>query len=138
MHELRPLAGLPKPALYCLLALLGASLSAVADPLPPAARAEVVAMLGRLESSGCQFKRNSSWHSGPEARAHLLRKLDYVEKNASAKTAEEFIALAASKSSITGQAYLVQCAKQTPLASAVWLQQQLQEMRIADQAKLPK
>ena len=59
-------------------------------------RAEVVAMLGRLESSGCQFKRNSSWHSGPEARAHLLRKLDYVEKNASAKTAEEFIALAAS------------------------------------------
>jgi len=68
----------------------------------------------------------------------LLRKLDYLEKSASAKTAEEFIALAASKSSITGQAYLVQCAKQAPLASAAWLQQQLQEVRSADGVKLPK
>jgi hypothetical protein len=60
------------------------------------------------------------------------------KKDGSEKTAEGCIALAASKSRITGQAFLVQCARQASLASAGWLEQQLQEMRISDQAKLPK
>jgi len=49
VQELRPPAGSPKAALYRLLALLWVSLRAAADPLPPAARAEVVAVLARLE-----------------------------------------------------------------------------------------
>jgi hypothetical protein len=43
-----------------------------AGPTPMTVRAEVDALLGKLESSGCQFNRNGSWHSAAEAKAHLL------------------------------------------------------------------
>jgi hypothetical protein len=105
-------------------------LASVSAPLPPAARAEVVALLDRLESSGCRFQRNRSWHSGAEAKAHLLQKLDYVEKYASAASAEAYIELAASKSSISGDPYFVKCANADPLPSAVWLTRELKALRV--------
>ncbi len=66
-----------KPLLPALA--LATSLTTTAAPLPPAARADVDALLTRLQSSGCEFNRNGSWYSGAEAKAHLLKKLDYLE-----------------------------------------------------------
>ena len=77
---------------------LATCLAATATPLPPAARAEVDALLARLQSSGCEFNRNGSWHSGAEAKAHLLKKLDYLEGKNLVTTAEQFIARGASGS----------------------------------------
>ncbi|UJW81304.1 DUF5329 domain-containing protein [Hydrogenophaga sp. SL48] len=123
---------MPNPhRLLLTLSLLSLSAAALAEPLPPAAKAEVTAVLNRLEASGCEFNRNDRWYSAAQARAHLQRKLDYVESKASAKTAEGFINLAASKSSVTGVAYQVRCSGQAPEASAAWLLKQLAELRRA-------
>jgi hypothetical protein len=101
----------------------------LATPLPDAARAEVIAVLDSLASSGCQFERNGSWYGGTEARAHLLRKLDYVEGRANFRSAEEFIDRAASTSSTSGQPYRVKCGNAAAVESGVWLRLQLQEVR---------
>ncbi|MFG6459056.1 DUF5329 domain-containing protein [Roseateles sp. BYS96W] len=105
---------------------LGAALAA---PLPPAARAEVDALLNRLQSSGCEFNRNGSWYAGAEARAHLLKKLDYLEGKGQVQTTEQFIALGASASSMSGQPYLVRCAGKPAMPSAGWLSSELQQLR---------
>ena len=103
----------------------------------PVARDEIDALLMRLKSSGCQFKRNGTWHSAGEAQVHLQRKLDYLLKRGAVASAEQFIERAASKSSVTGQAYLVKCGSRPPVPSAEWLAFQLQVMRAA-QADSPR
>ena len=105
------------------------SMDVFADPMTPSVKNELTKILARLENSGCQFKRNQSWYTGVEAKSHLQRKFDYVENKTSAKTAEEFIDLAASKSSITGDPYQVKCAGQNSVPSSVWLLKQLDEIR---------
>ena len=66
-------------------------------------RAEIDAVLSRLQSSGCQFDRNGSWYSSSEAKDHILRKLDYLEGKTTIQSTEQFIALAATKSSSSGK-----------------------------------
>lgn len=113
-------------------ALVGLLLSAsplYAASLPAAARGEIDSLLSRLGESGCEFKRNGSWHTASEAQAHLRRKLDYlVDKNAVDST-EQFIERAASKSSRSGKPYQVRCNKQAPVPSSQWLNAQLQKLR---------
>lgn len=117
--------------------VLGCAPVALCAPLPAAARAEVMALLDRLAASGCRFQRNGSWHAGAEARDHLLQKLEYVEKHASATTAEQFIDLAAARSSISGKPYQVQCADAGPVPSAAWLTRELRALR-ASKPSVPK
>ncbi|MGQ3076171.1 MAG: DUF5329 family protein, partial [Ferrovibrionaceae bacterium] len=81
-----------------VLVLAGVWGAAFADPTPAPVRAEIDAMLNRLETSGCQFLRNGSWHDGARAKAHLLDKLAYIEKRGTVQSAEQFIELAASRS----------------------------------------
>ncbi|MCE2744896.1 MAG: DUF5329 domain-containing protein [Burkholderiales bacterium] len=100
-----------------------------AAPTAAPVRAEIEALLNQLQVSGCQFNRNGSWYSGSEAKQHLLRKLEYIEGRGTIQSTEQFIELAASKSSFSGRAYLVKCAGQAPVASQVWLIQQLAVVR---------
>jgi hypothetical protein len=111
----------------CAVALLAAS--ALAGEPTAAAKAEIEQLLTRLASSGCQFQRNGAWHNATEARAHLEKKYAYLLKKELVATAEDFIALAASKSSTTGKAYLVKCGAATEAPSAVWMTAQLKDMR---------
>lgn len=135
----RGAARAPGAAAGALAALaLGLAFPTVAVPLPPVARAEVVALLDQLAASGCRFHRNGSWHSGRDAREHLLQKLEYVEKYASVTSAEQFIDLAAAKSSVSGQPYQVQCATADPVPSATWLKRTLQSIRTAQPQGRPK
>jgi hypothetical protein len=122
--------------LGCLLPWLAAT--AFAAPLPPAARAEVDALLGRLQASGCEFNRNGSWYAGAEAKAHLLKKLDYLEGKDLVKTAEQFIERGASGSSMSGKPYLVRCAGKAPVESAKWLTAELQQVRATRAASSPR
>jgi hypothetical protein len=109
-----------------------------AAPLPPPARAEVLALLDRLAASGCTFFRNGSWHSGARAKEHLLEKLAHAEKHASLPTAERFIEVAASSSSITGMPYQVRCGSTEPVTSAAWLTRELQDVRKQPTPRGPK
>lgn len=111
------------------LAFALAAAGAQAAPLPAPARAEVDALLTRLQASGCQFNRNGSWYNGADARTHLLRKLEYLEKKDLVKNAEQFIDLGASSSSSSGKPYMVKCGSAAPMESKAWLGAELKAIR---------
>jgi hypothetical protein len=117
--------------LVLLLAATWLAAVAAAAPVPPAVKAEVDGLLSRLESSGCTFGRNGSWYPAAEAKAHLLRKLAYLEDRGLVQSAEQFIERAATGSSISGEPYLVKCGSDAPVKSAAWLSSQLRAMRAA-------
>lgn len=121
-----------RPLLTFLLTMLFATTIAAA-PLAPAARSEIDGLLSRLESSACEFGRSGSWYTASEAKSHLLRKLAWLEDKGLVQTTEQFIERAASKSSITGEPYLVRCASGPPVDSGSWLRGQLKAMRSAPQ-----
>ena len=103
----------------------------MAGPVSPGVRAEIDALLARLETSGCDFQRNGKWHKAPEARSHLLRKLDYLEDKSLVATTEQFIERGASTSSSSGKPYLVRCSGGTPVESGKWLSNMLKTIRTA-------
>ena len=123
--------------LLCAAPIAAAALVHAA-PLTPVARAEVDALLTRLQTSGCEFNRNGSWYSGSDAKAHLLKKLNYLEGKDMVQTAEQFIERGASGSSMSGKPYLVRCAGKAPTESAQWLKAELQQVRAARAAPSPR
>lgn len=106
-----------------MIALLAAVLIA-ASP-----RAEVDALLSRLEQSECRFHRNGEWYGSKKAREHLEGKLAYLERWGTLESAEQFIEKVASGSSVSGKPYLVQCGKAPAVTSAEWLKGQLKALR---------
>jgi hypothetical protein len=118
-----------KIAIAALFFILCVSNSVKALPLPEAARQEIGQLLNILENSGCQFKRNESWYTSQEAQVHLHKKLEYLLKKEKIVSAEQFIALAASQSSISGRPYMVQCPGIPQVESKKWLAMQLQHIR---------
>ena len=117
-----------KPLYVSTLLVLWFGLSAAATTSVPV-RAEIDALLSRLQASGCQFNRNGTWYSAPEAKGHLLRKLEYIEGRGTITSTEQFIELAASRSSSSGKAYQVRCGGESPVQSKQWLTDQLKVLR---------
>ncbi|MCY1463930.1 hypothetical protein D9M71_818930 [compost metagenome] len=72
--------------------------------------------------------RNGSEYSGPRARAHLEKKLNYLKGKNKVNSAEDFIELAATQSSVSGRAYEVRCSEGVEPAST-WLKRELQRQR---------
>jgi hypothetical protein len=87
---------------------------------------EIQSLLRRLESSNCRFNRNGVWYSAADARRHLERKL---QSAGSLRNAEQFVERIASKSSTTGEPYLVSCDAVAPVRSRDWLLSELRELR---------
>jgi uncharacterized protein DUF5329 len=109
------------------LLLLGFMLPVSAAPSAKA-KAEIAQLMDALSESGCRFQRNGSWHDTTEARAHLQRKYDYLLKKDKVDSAEQFIERAASRSSMSGQPYRVQCAGKEQDAAS-WFNGQLKRLR---------
>jgi len=109
--------------------LLALVQSMAASAASPQVRAEIDALLARLQSSGCEFNRNGSWHSASDAKAHLLSKLEQLEGRSAVQSTEQFIDLAASTSSVTGTPYLVKCGSAMQVPSGTWLHMQLRSIR---------
>lgn len=126
MANQSPLRHAVHGALFAML--LGTS-QLYAASLPFTARSEIASLLSRLATSGCEFKRNGSWHTAEEAQAHLRRKLDYLVDKDAVSSTEQFIERAASKSSRSGKPYQVRCDKQAPVPSSRWLHTELQKLR---------
>jgi hypothetical protein len=114
----------PLPALTLALC----SGLAIAAP-SPAAQAEIAQLLAAIERSGCQMQRNGSWHDAAAARAHIEKKYRYLLDKDLVHGTAEFIEMAASRSSRSGQAYQVRCGTTAPVTSAQWLQEELRRLR---------
>lgn len=113
--------------LFSVLAVLATMVRASA--LSPVAHAEIAALLDGLARSDCEFYRNGSWYAGARAASHLQRKLDYLDNRDLVATADAFIALGASKSSMSGEVYQVRCPGEAAVPSAEWLNRKLAQIR---------
>jgi hypothetical protein len=93
------------------------------------AQDEIAALLRRLDGSDCQFYRNGTWYTGSRAASHLQRKFDYLHDKGRITDAESFIALAATRSSLSGEVYQVRCPGQPAESSAAWMRRTLENVR---------
>jgi len=115
-------------ALLFVTLLTAGAYSWAAAP-PAAARAEIERLLAFVANSGCQFNRNGTWYPAPEACAHLADKERYLAERGQITSAEDFIAKAATKSSMTGKPYTVRCGSEPVIASDEWLTAELRRFR---------
>ncbi|MBP5085268.1 DUF5329 domain-containing protein [Pseudomonas chlororaphis] len=109
------------------IGVLAVASSAQAQTTPQAAQ-EIKGLLDFVEHSQCQFVRNGTEYPAPQARQHLEKKLNYLEGKDMVSSAEDFIDLAATKSSMSGKAYEVRCPAGSQPASN-WLKAELQRQR---------
>lgn len=124
----RPIVGAAALALAISFAISLAPMRVIAAPSAQAQR-EIDALIAGLGDSGCRFERNGDWHDAASAKAHLRKKYEYLRKREMADTAELFIERAASRSSISGNAYRVRCGHDAPVESATWFKRKLAEIR---------
>ena len=115
--------------LLLALGLLAANVQAA--PTAKHVDAEIDHLLQSLARSGCQFQRNGNWHSAADARKHLQRKRDYIEKRSAIDSTESFIAQAATQSSMSGKTYQVRCGDAPVQSSKSWLMRELEVYRAA-------
>jgi hypothetical protein len=119
-------------ALATLLFAVALPLQAgAAAPLAPRTQAEIDHLLDYIAHSDCRFYRNGSWHGMEEARSHVSTKLEYLRERGQVDSAEAFIEKAASRSSLSGKPYQVECAGMPALASEDWLKAELDRWRRA-------
>jgi hypothetical protein len=94
-----------------------------------AAQIEIDHLFGYLAQSACRFNRNGTWYSTRDARDHLKKKYDYLSRKGLVSTAESFIEQAASKSSVSGEPYLVACPGAAAQLSELWFKDELVRFR---------
>jgi hypothetical protein len=96
---------------------------------PRSVQAEVNSLLASIESSGCSFYRNGSWHDARVAAAHVRDKYEYLIAHDLIVTTEDFIERAATKSSLSGQPYEIRCGDDAGVPSNQWLRDKLARLR---------
>jgi hypothetical protein len=84
-------------------------------------------LLHRIETADATFIRNGQAHTPQEAAAHVRAKYEHFR--AQIKTPEDFIRLAATKSLLTGQPYLVRTRDGQEAPLSTWLNNALREHR---------
>jgi hypothetical protein len=112
-----------------LLTLMAFWPAAHSAELSQSALTEIDRLLGSLGASNCRFNRNGTWYSASDAQAHLTKKYEYLRKKKLLGSAEDFITVAGTESSRSGQPYQVQCGQEDAVPSAVWLQAALRRLR---------
>ena len=97
---------------------------------PPAiAVAEINYLLGFIDRSGCKFYRNGSWYDSHRAQSHLRDKYNYLAARDRIKTADDFIEQGATRSSMSGEEYQIQCEAGPVVPSNRWLHTALLDYR---------
>ena len=106
--------------------MLASAFLLVAPALAADMREEIDHLLNFIAGSPCAFVRNGVAYDGAQAVDHIKDKYEYYREDI--RSAEDFIALAASKSAMSGKPYLVQCGAAQATA-AEWLSQELSSFR---------
>jgi hypothetical protein len=82
-------------------------------------------LLHRIETADATFIRNGKEHTPQEAVEHVRAKYEHFK--AQIKTPDDFIRLAATKSLMTGQPYLIRTRDGKEMSFSAWLTNALQE-----------
>lgn len=115
--------------LVTLILLLVGVQGAFAKDTSEQVAVEVDQLISFVETSGCQFNRNGKLYDPVEAAKHIAKKYRYVKKRGLVKTTEDFIKYAATKSSMSGKVYTVQCADSEVVECSGWLTKELARYR---------
>jgi hypothetical protein len=102
------------------------SSSIIADALP---RQKLVIdhLLNFVKHSTCKINRNGKIHDGSAAASHIKKKYDYFKDDI--ETTEQFIELSATKSTLSGKYYMVQCGDGKQIRTKGWLLKELRSYR---------
>jgi len=90
---------------------------------------EVTHLLNHVKTSECTINRNGSEHKGEKAVKHIENKYDHFRDDI--KTTEDFIEYSASKSTMSGKAYIVSCPNEKPVHTQAWLLNELKSYRLS-------
>jgi hypothetical protein len=113
-----------------VLAIIFSSCWLPARAAPPAiAVDEINYLLGFIDRSGCKFYRNGSWYDSHRAQSHLRTKYNYLAAHDRIKTADDFIEQGATRSSMSGEEYQIQCEAGPVVPSNRWLHTALIDYR---------
>jgi hypothetical protein len=115
------ITGFFKAVILAALAFCAPPPTLAADP-----EAEIDHLLNFIAGSPCAFIRNGVAYDGAQAVGHIKDKYDHYRDDI--RSAEDFIALAASKSAMSGKPYLVNCDGATEPA-ADWITRELAAFR---------
>lgn len=88
---------------------------------------EINHLLEFVSLTECVYERNGERHTGKEAAKHIQKKYDYYQDDI--KSTEDFIDLAATKSSVSGKPYRVICPDKQAISSKIWLTTELLAFR---------
>ena len=88
---------------------------------------EINHLLKFVESTSCRYERNGSFYTGKEALKHIKRKYRHFRDDI--QTAEAFIELSATKSTMSGKYYYIHCNQSEPVRSKDWLAAELNRYR---------
>ncbi|TAL34475.1 MAG: hypothetical protein EPN93_12195 [Spirochaetes bacterium] len=88
---------------------------------------EITYLLNTIETTECAFLRNDVSYSSKEAADHIRKKYDYFRDKIG--SAEDFIELCASQSSMSGKPYMIKCGDSDAVPSRTWLKIKLDEFR---------
>lgn len=103
--------------------------SAWAGIEPTVTTTEINQLMHFIRGSGCEFKRNSTWHTPAQAVELLQKKRDYMLMWGKIPNTEYFIEEAATRSSTSGDEYHVRCQGTQQQESRLWLSEELTRFR---------
>jgi len=120
------MVGVRSLLISAFILLLSISIGSWSD-VPPEQEAEVEHLINYLAESDCQMVRNGKSHNGKDGASHVRRKYAHFRKEIS--NTENFIRYSATKSTISGRYYEVQCPGEVPVRSQDWLLKELKVYR---------
>ena len=88
---------------------------------------EIDHLLNYVKTTECTYIRNGDSYKGPKAVSHIQRKYDYFEDDI--HSAEDFIRLSATKSTMSGSKYHIKCPGKPEVTSSQWLLDELTRYR---------
>lgn len=120
----------PNLASFAISVVLAAGISALCPgPSPAMALSiseEIDHLLSVVAASPCAFIRNGIAYGGAQAADHIKDKYEHYRSDV--RSTEDFIAIAATRSVLSGRPYLVQCDAGT-VPAAEWLKMELARLR---------
>ncbi len=89
---------------------------------------EVKHLLAFVKNSGCIINRNGTDHPAEKGIEHIEMKYDYFRDDI--KSTEDFIEYSATKSTMSGDYYMVSCPGKKTIRTQDWLMTELKRFRI--------
>ncbi len=116
--------------IICFLLLLLSPLSTFADVAEHQLQ-EINHLLEFVKNSGCIINRNGTEYPAQKGVQHIKNKYKYFKDEI--KNTDDFILYSATKSTMSGEYYMVSCPGKVKVKSQDWLNAELKKYRLKEE-----